>query len=356
DFVQAAVTGVLLVTFWLGYASMPVVLIILAIRAIAQGFHSPATQAIIPLMVPREQYQIVTSYNYLFNSAIFLVGPMVGAVLVEWVGVDNLATILWVDMISFLMAVIPLALITIPDITKEKREAKEKTSFRQEFREGISFIVKAKGLLPLLLTFTLINILVTPVMMLMPLVAVADNLLAGTATTLAIIMISNQGGTFSGSFLLTRFTPFRQNVRGVAIGQFAIYLGVLGMAVGAMLGNLWVVAAFAFVDGLGMPIANIHSQNVWLSVVPPELQGRVMSVRQAIAWIMIPVAQFAGGILADRFGILTVYYGGAAIGLVALTLAWYLTSFPRVEAILGLDVEPVVPSIEMAEPVVTTDT
>jgi len=339
DATQAFVTAILIIAFYLGFATIPVVLVILAIRGMAQGFHSPATQAIIILMVPKEKLTSVNSYQYLFNGLINLVGPVIGAIAVEAVGVDHIATILWLDVISFAVAVIPLIMITIPDITKEKRERGHKNSFRREFSEGISFIVNAKGLLPLLLTFTFINILSSPVFMLLPLVVVSPDLLHGTATTLGVIMAASQGGSIIGSFMLTRRELFQKNVQGVALGQLLTYIGIFILALSALQGNLYGALIGMFITGISLPLSNIHSQNIWQSVVPPELQGRVMAVRQTIAWLMIPVAQLIGGVISDRIGIVNLFIGSVAIGTVILTIAWYFTSFQNVEKILGLDPE-----------------
>jgi len=330
DFLQALVTGLLLILFLVDLASIPVVLIVLAIRAVGQGFHSPATQAIIPLMVPKEQFTKVNSYQYLFNSVINLIGPVVGAVVVELVGVQHIGMILWLDMISFLVALIPLLLITIPDITKEKREQGE-AHFVREFKEGIAVIVNHNGLLPLLLTFTLINILVAPVFMLLPLVVISPDLLNADATILGIIMAASQLGTISASLVFTKRKLFESNVNGVLIGQFCIYSGVIFMGIGILLGNLYILIAGTLLNGLALPLANVHSQNIWLAVVPPELQGRVMSVRQTIAWVLIPLAQLIGGYLADLIGPTQIYLFGAGIGTIVLLIIWVVTDLYRVE-------------------------
>ncbi len=65
---------------------------------------------------------------------------------------------------------------------------------------------------------------------------------------------------------------------------------------------------------------NSHSQTIWQTQTPRELQGRVFAVRRLIAWIMIPVstimAGWAGGVfnpgtvMAILGGILVVFCVG----------------------------------------------
>lgn len=145
DFLQAMVTGILIILFYNNRATLPYVLIVLAIRAIAQGFHSPAAKAIIPLIVPKSKYTKVNSIENVFTSSINLMGPIIGAFLIEWLGVQNLGNILWLDLITFLYAIIPTIKIFIPDITKNKR-SQNITSFKEDFAEGLRFISKKQGL------------------------------------------------------------------------------------------------------------------------------------------------------------------------------------------------------------------
>ena len=57
----------------------------------------------------------------------------------------------------------------------------------------------------------------------------------------------------------------------------------------------------AFVGAAMGPILNAHSQSIWQSHTPRELQGRVFSIRRLIAWTILPVSTAAGGTLAGLF-------------------------------------------------------
>jgi hypothetical protein len=46
---------------------------------------------------------------------------------------------------------------------------------------------------------------------------------------------------------------------------------------------------------------NAHSQSIWQSHTPRELQGRVFSIRRLIAWTILPVSTAIGGTLAGLF-------------------------------------------------------
>ncbi|OLS20245.1 MAG: hypothetical protein HeimC2_38090 [Candidatus Heimdallarchaeota archaeon LC_2] len=335
DAFQALFTGILMILFYYDKAELVYVLLILAVRSVAQGFHSPATAAIIPLLVPKNKLTKVNSVENIFNSTVSLIGPIVGAVLVEVIGVENMAAILWIDIITFIIAVFPVLIISIPDITKKKREQKE-NSFSSEFKEGVSFIKNQDGLLSLLTTFTVLNIMITPVFVLLPLVIIDPSLINGNASTLAIFMVITQIGAIIGAFKLTKGQLFHTNAKGVAFGQALLYVGMFTIIVSLIMSNVYILYLGGFINGIGLPISNVPSQTIWQSVVPPELQGRVMSVRMAIAWTMIPVSQLVGGIISDIIGPIKLFTGALFIGLSFLIFAWFMTGFSRVEITLGL--------------------
>jgi hypothetical protein len=74
-------------------------------------------------------------------------------------------------------------------------------------------------------------------------------------------------------------------------------LGVVLMGFGRSI-PIWAVAGF-----FGMflvPIINGSNQAIWQAKVPPDLQGRVFSIRRLIAWFVSPLAMLVAGPLADK--------------------------------------------------------
>lgn len=55
-----------------------------------------------------------------------------------------------------------------------------------------------------------------------------------------------------------------------------------------------------FIGNLAWPILNGSNSAIWQAKVPPEMQGRVMSVRLWLAQISAPAAMLAAGPLADK--------------------------------------------------------
>ncbi|MHA2499659.1 MAG: MFS transporter [Candidatus Hodarchaeales archaeon] len=329
DGVQALATLALIYLFWVGMADIWAILALLTIRGCAQAIQMPAVGAIVPLMVPQEKLTQMNALNELSNGLILLASPGIGAVLLAfW----ELQDILWVDVITFLFAVVILLAIRIPALQKEEAPLEAKPSFRSEFAEGTAFIWKKKGLLSLLSAITIANFFITPILVVYPLFIIEDH--GGNENYVALVITIFYAGALAGGLLMTFWKGFDRHVIGVTVGLFFSYVALLVIAL-APTGAWWVLMLGAAIIGVTNPVSNVSSQTIWQKTVPPELMGRVMSVRTTVAWISIPLSMVLAGILAEQIGVTTLLFTCAVLGIAALTYAWFMTELPNVESILA---------------------
>src|SRR5512136_143334 len=128
DLMQALAVIVLIMLFWTGLAGIWQMLAVLTFRAVFQAFHEPTVSAITPSMVPKDKLSRLNGLNYLFSGAVRLVGPILAAVLLQtW----QMHRILWLDVVTFLIAIVPLVMIKIPMV----RIHEAGKSFRNELYE-----------------------------------------------------------------------------------------------------------------------------------------------------------------------------------------------------------------------------
>ena len=130
-------------------------------------------------------------------------------------------------------------------------------------------------------------------------------------TALALLGVASGIGGLIGGVLVSTWGGLKhKRVYGVLIPM--LLAGVVQVAYG--LSPLMLVSAAAAAVGAAMgPIFNAHSQSIWQSHTPRELQGRVFSIRRLIAWTILPVSTAAGGALA---GALDPGYVLASLGLI----------------------------------------
>jgi len=107
-------------------------------------------------------------------------------------------TILWVDVITFFIALIPLLLVKIPSV-ENHGENVEKKSFFREFKQGFQTIKLIPGLVTIIFLSMLLNFLIRPFDTLMPYYINVFH--GGSATHLAIVLVFFQGGMICGALI-----------------------------------------------------------------------------------------------------------------------------------------------------------
>jgi DHA3 family macrolide efflux protein-like MFS transporter len=329
DFVQAFLGLVLIFFFTIGlFTALEMVVIILMItffRGVFGAFHTSAVDTLLPIMVPKEHLSRINGVNYLANGAIFVIGPIVGAVAL---GILPLKDLLWLDVITFLISLVPTIIVFIPKITRMIQESQAKPSFKVEFTEGLAFIREKRALLALLVVFTSTNFFISPLFTQLPIVITAIH--SGQAEHLALIFALQQAGLIIGSTVMSTWKGFSNHAKGVFIGIFVMYFGIAVFAL-APPGFYLILAVGILLTGFALPVANVSSETIWAGVVPKELLGRVYAVRRTIAQISGPVATLLTGFLAEVVGVIPILLLCASLGILILGYSWFFTAFPSVE-------------------------
>jgi DHA3 family macrolide efflux protein-like MFS transporter len=105
-------------------------------------------------------------------------------------------------------------------------------------------------------------------------------------------------GGLLGGLLITAWGGPKRRILGVLIGWSlfgALGFGFLGFGQSI---PFWMLGSFfgAFTG----PLINSSNQAIWQAKVPPDIQGKVFSVRRVIAQVTGPFGMLLGGVLADR--------------------------------------------------------
>lgn len=325
DFLQALVTVALIFLFWLGSVSYWQVLALLALKGIFQAFHSPAVSAIVPLMVPRDKLSRMNGLNFLLFGAVNLIGPIIAAILLELWKIDQ---ILWIDAVTFIVALIPLLLITIPSVRKKQDESQDKSSFRKEFGEGLAFIKNARGFLTFIMLATALNFLLRPLSTLLPYYVKFDHL--GEASDLAFVMAFFQGGVLAGGLLMSVIKGFERKMVAIMFSVCVIFLGYSIVAL-TPTGLFWFMAVGGLIMAFCIPVANVSIETIIQTTVPMKMFGRVSSVTGALASAASPLGTILSGAIVGFTGTANLFLGCAGLGILILTLSWFFTDIKHVE-------------------------
>jgi DHA3 family macrolide efflux protein-like MFS transporter len=322
DLFQALTTLALILLFLFDVAAIWQVLVLLILKGVFQAFHMPSVFAIIPTMVPRERLSRMNGVNYLFTSAVSLAGPVVAALLL---GLWTITQILWIDVVTFLVALAPLLIIRIPSVLKEQDKS---SSFRRQFEEGFGFIRKARGLLPLIMLATAVNVLLTPLGTLLPYYVKFDHF--GAASDLAFVMAFIQGGMLAGASIMSVIKVTKRKTTIIASSMYILFLGYILVAL-TPTGLFWFMATSGFIQTFCIPMIDVLAMTILQTAVPVEMQGRVTSVTVSLAHAAQPIGMFLSGVVTVFIGTANFFLGCAGLGLMILTLSWFFTEIRYVE-------------------------
>jgi MFS transporter, DHA3 family, macrolide efflux protein len=234
---------------------------------------------------------------------------------------DGTPLVIAVDAATFFLCVAILPLVYIPSPTRSDLATSgiSKPRLWDDVREGALYIWRRPPLLWLLATFAVANLAGAPTGVIVPLL-VKFNLAPDWAirghtfeTALALLGVAGGfGGVLGGVLVSTWGGLKRKRVYGIL---FPMLLAGLLQIVYGLSPLLRVSAAAAFLGAAMHPILNAHSQSIWQSLTPRELQGRVFSIRRLIAWTILPISTASAGMLA---GVVDPGYVFASLGLIWL--------------------------------------
>ncbi len=323
DSLQALTTFVVIVLFWFNLANPIIVVLIMGLRGIFQAFHVPTASAILPSMVPKEKLSRMNGINYLFISVINIIGPIFGAALYSILSIE---LILWIDIITYGIAMVPLLLAKIPLMIKPKEE-KEKDSFFHEFKIGLKTINLIPGLIALLLWSMVLNFLLMPTNILLSYYVAFEH--GGNAFDLALLSVFFSVGMIFGSLL----TSFKKNWNRKLFSYFgSLFILMGGISIFAFVpkGFFFPMWIGSIIMGFMLPIGNTIYMTVIQLTVPKEKMGRVVSIDQSLSSIMAPIGAISAGPLAELFGIRPLYLIVSIIGSVGSIVVWKGTRLRKV--------------------------
>ncbi len=288
-----------------------------ALSGAFESFQFPAYSAAVTTMLPKRQYARADGMISLVESASLVASPILAGALIGVLGIGGILTI---DVITFVVAVLALLLVVIPQPERTEAGRLGQGSLWSESVYGFSYILQRPSLLALQLIFFGINFTSTFVWVLM-----APMILARSGNQ-EVVLGSVQSmlgiGGVVGALALSAWGGPRRRIHGVLLGMaFSSLLGagLLGLSSGIV---LW--SAGAFFDSFFVPFINGSNQAIWQSKVAPDVQGRVFAVRRLIAQVTAPVTMLLAGPLADRVFEPAMLPGGG----LARALGWLVGNQP----------------------------
>jgi len=295
-----AVTTLLLALFMMsgntGTATLPVIIIVSAIRSLGGGVHSPAVNAALPQIVPENKLSRINGYNGTIQSVVQFVSPIAAGAIMAAGPIYN---ILLIDVVTAIIGIGILAMLKIP---KHQLALKsEKTSAFAEMQEGFRFIWTHRFLKKLFATYGLYIFLCVPSGFLSALMikrTFGDNIM---------FLTMNEAVGFAGSvfasLLLGMTGGFKNRAKTLFLG--ILVYGTASLAIG-FTNVFWLFAVLMFFIGFTIPVVQTAVFTLVQEKVEPAMMGRVFSLLNVMFSGFMPLGMVIFGPLADVIRIQTM--------------------------------------------------
>jgi len=297
----ALCTGLLMLLIYTGYLEIWHIYVIMGFNSLFRALQVPAYTASVSLLVPREQLGRANGIMQLEATSSYLLSPILAGWLLDKVGILGVMAI---DLVTFLFAVGIVLAVRFPSPVTKELDISLRPSLWRDMAFGWQFISTRAGFLGLMVLFGLGNYANLMTDTLMP-----PMLLEFTSPTVLGSVLSTGGlGMLVGTLLMSTWGGTKKRIHGVLIFKTLIGLAVMGIG---LFQTVPLIALATFFYYLPFPLVNGSDQAIWQSKVPPEVQGRVFSIRRMLASSMIPLAYLTAGPLSDKIFKPMLSTGGA---------------------------------------------
>ena len=209
------------------------------------------------------------------------------------------------NLITYVLAIVILYFVDIPNPLIEKLNdinINVHNSFKKQinnFRDGLNFF--NPSLLWLLSLTALGNLIIAVLTVIVPIIA-SSSIASDTDINynLAILTSSMSIGIILGGVIISLTGDSKIKSLINATLTFLILSSVVLVFLG-LSSNLVVTSVFLLILYTFFPIINAFTGTLWQTIVPPEIQGRVFSIRRIIGQSTLPIGSILAGYLVGEF-------------------------------------------------------
>lgn len=225
--------------------------------------------------------------------------------------------------VGYFVAAILATLIPVKFLQEQRAERVEKstTSFVDEMKFGMAYLVAHKQILRLVLTTAAIGFFFSMASSTSVLFILHQLHLKPTyfGALLTIEGIGAIVGGFMAPKLSKRFGRSRTMAFGITTS--AVLMLVVGFSP-----NIYFFAIVTTLELFAVTQWNVLLMAVYQSTIPSELYGRIHGTRRTLVWGLMPFGSLLGGVVAKGGLRLPFYLGGTLCTLIALfSLRFFLT-------------------------------
>lgn len=287
--------------------------LVLGVRAVGGVFHTPAIQALVPLLVPQKDLMQANGWSQFLQSGAFMLGPALGALLYS---LCPMPIVLLMDLAGALAAAGTIAMVKVHEPGSTGAVYPD---FRTEFREGVAVYRERPALLHLMTGAGLCMLFFLPLSTLFPLMS--STYFALDAGHGSVVEIVYAAGMMVSALVLGRFKQVNYLKQA--------WLGLGGLAVATLLcgmlpnlyGWFWVYVALCAMLGVCSNIYGLPVMAYMQTDIPPEKLGRAFSLLGSVMSLAMPLGLLVAGPCAEIWGVHRWFFvSGIAMLLITIVM------------------------------------
>jgi MFS family permease len=288
QFVQMACAFLLAALIGFGVVQVWHILGLSFVVGLAQAFGGPAYQALIPMLVKKDDLHNAIALNSIQFNLARVIGPVLGGLAFTTLGA------MWcfaLNGVSFVAVIVSLLLLTVrfaPAATQETVLA--------SMQQGLRFIRWQPGMTALIVLAFCMTALAVPLITFLP--VFAKDVFQQGPTTFTIFLAFSGAGSVAGALIVAGMGHFPEKGRASLIMTMALGAGIAAFALST---NLALSCILLFLSGAALIAVFATITSLVQLNTGNEMRGRVMSVYNVAFRGGMPLGSLTTGWLVPIF-------------------------------------------------------
>jgi predicted MFS family arabinose efflux permease len=292
DFIRMITLGIFAYMAYIDQLNSIILLVGTIVISMASAFFNPASMAILPQLVKKEDITVANATGQISASLSSIIGPLFGSTLIVFLGVVHaflVASLLFFFSVLFLVGI------------KDKNHKPEniENTVLEDLKSGFKLVQKYEIVSKMLSKMAVVNFFFSSLVIVAPLLAKGEASYISyfmSALGIGMLLSSLIFSSVKLQFQATYFLLFCLSVMGISF----ISLGFFE--------NLYFILLFMFIIGVVLNGFNIILISIYQKKLPQKSQGKIMALVTAISISLQPISYGVMGVFIEWFDLHNVLY------------------------------------------------
>jgi MFS transporter, DHA3 family, macrolide efflux protein len=291
DIGQAAGTILLLLSISTGNFELWHLYAVMLMQGIFTIIQEPAVEATVTLLVPENHRDRANGLREIAFNLGGIVAPALAGLIFS---VAGLSGVIFLDLLTFIVAIVVVSFLTIPNPEQSKEGAEASENWRSELLGGLTFLRRRPALFMVVIYLAFVFFLINgPLDMGIPYVSTQmDN-----ETLIGVLLAMMSLGAFAGAMTVTLIANNNHRMRWI-LWSYMLH-GVMLIVYGVSR-NVWLLGLAMFGTLYPLPLAGALFKTILQTKTPPDMQGRVFAITGQIFTLTTPFSFLITAYLVDN--------------------------------------------------------